>query len=350
MLLQEKLRAAKSLLDGTRVVTDKGIFWSRPMAWVGGEIANRLGLQVLRAVYLDITHRPSTKRVAPELKEQAKALIDDGMVVIPDFLPQDIFEKIREEYEVAFDPNRETVSRQSDDTVNRSSYKFTPESEAINSAVIRGSRQDACKVTEKLSPTASKHIIENKTIWELVSAAVGKTVKYNPGAYFQREMRADGAIEDTEQNIILHEDVFYPSVKVFYYLNDNTEENGAFVVVPKSHRLDLKRLKHEYLYSIDIARQKNGKSVSHPVHDSGRMQVFGRAYKREELKEVQAIGKANTLIIANTMAFHRRGGSSIDKERQQIRMCFRHVETLHHRLFPLLDSKKARRYLQTDYY
>ena len=155
---------------------------------------------------------------------------------------------------------------------------------------------------------------------------------------------------DTEQNIALHEDVFYPSIKVFFYINDNTAENGAFVVVPRTHRLDRQRLHHEYLYSIDVARQKSGKTVSHAVHACGRMEVFGRAYAKGDLKEVQAVGKANTLIIANTMAFHRRGGSSPVEERHQVRMSFRHVETLHHFLYPRFGTRKSRRFRDTAYY
>ena len=350
MVTHNKLQSAKPYLNGSRSMTDLGIFWHRPRAWIGSESVNRTGLQILRAAYQRLTHRPSLKSVSPELREQAKALIESGMIVIPDFLPQEVFDKIRDEYNTAFDPNRETIVRKAEETVNKRSNKYSRDSEAITSVLIRGVCQESCKLTAELSPTALQHIVNNKTIWELASAATGKKIKYRPGAYFQREKRAPDGREDTEQNILLHEDVFYPSLKAFFYINDNTVENGAFVVVPKTQRLDIQRLKHEYLYSLDIARQKKGKSISHPQHESGRMQVFGRTYKKEELKEVQAVGKANTLILANTMAFHRRGGSSVDEERQQIRMCFRHVETLHHFLYPHFDTRNSKRYQATEYY
>ena len=350
MWLQQKLQVAKSFLDGSRSVTDQRLFWSRPRAWVGGELVNKAGLQIARAAYQHIKHRPSLEGVAPERRELAEALINDGMIVLPDFLPQEIFEKVRAEYHAAFAPGRDTINRQSDNTVNRPSHKFTSDSDAITSAVIRGVQQDSCKLTEALSPTALQHVVRNPVLWELVAAAVGKRVKYQPGAFFQREKRAADRLTDTEQNIILHEDVFYHSIKAFYYINDNTVENGAFVVVPKTQRLDRRRLKHEYLFCVDIALQKKGRSFSHPLHESGRMEVHGRAYSKEDLKEVQVVGQANTLIVADTMAFHRRGGSSPVNERQQIRMCFRHVETLHHLLYPRFGTTRSKRYQDTAYY
>lgn len=350
MALTDKLRAATQFLDGSRNITDLGVFWSRPRGFVGGELTNRAGLQLARAAYQRATHRPNADLAPPALRDDAEHLIDSGMIVLPDFLPRDVFEKVREEHAASFGEDHDAIRSKTDDSINKSTNKYVGSSEAVNSVEIRGVRQESRKVIERLAPTALDALVNNRDIWALASAAMGKRVKYRPGAYFQREVRAAGAETDTEQNIILHEDVFYPSIKVFYYINDNTVENGAFIVVPKTQRLDRQRLMHEYLYSVDIARQKGGKDVSHPVHESGRMQVFGKAYRKEDLDEVQAVGRANTLVIANTMAFHRRGGSALNDERNQLRMCFRHVETWHHFLYPYFNTESSERLKHVSYY
>ena len=348
MSIQRKAATAKAYLNGSRQISDRSFFWNRPKAWIGGEWVNRLGLQPLRCIWQRMRHRPDANRAPPELRDLARQLIDDGMIVIPDFLSAEEFAHVKGEYGYAFDEGGPRSEAASDDTVNQSMATIA-EGDGVYTAVVRGVRKASCRITAERCPYTAEYLLKNERILSLVSAALGMTIKYNPGAYFQTESFDPGATEDTEQNLVLHEDVFYPSFKVFYYINDNTPENGAFVAAPTTHQFNAKRLKHEYLYSIDIARQKNGKSVSHPKHVSGRMQVFGRVYSEDELVEVQAIGKANTLVIANTMAFHRRGGSSLT-ERQQVRMCFRHVETLHHRLYPHFGTRKAKKLKEGSYF
>lgn len=353
MTMQQTLTSTPDSESSKRkrgAITDRGLFWRRPRAWVGGELANRLGLQPLRTLYQHLRHRPFPQQLPERLRAAGEELVETGMVVIPDFLPAEIFEQVRNEYQQAFSANSRVVERTTDNHVNGRVGKYQGLDGAVQSMVIAGARQESAKVAEQMAPVTNRHLLCHQDIWALASAAMGKKLKYQPGAYFQRESRADPDVEDLEQNIVLHEDVYYPSLKGFFYVNDNLADNGAFVVVPNSHRLDLKRLRHEYAYSVDVARQKKGKPVSHPVHPSGRMEVFGNTYAKEELQEVQAVGKANTLVLANVMAFHRRGGTREEGERCQVRMSFRHVETLHHALFPALGTPNSLRFRERSYF
>lgn len=328
MSLPQKFDALKNFVDGTRSVADLGMFWHRPRAWVGGELLNRSGFQPLRCMYQHLTHRPSLAGLSPEITEQAKLLIENGYLTIENLLPDDVFSQVRDEFFQAIDPEKNSAK----------------------TVVNHGVRSTSGKFREKNHPLTAKHLLNNQVVWSLVSAAVGKKLKYQPGAYFHTETMDDEATMDTDHNIVLHEDVYYPTFKAFFLVNRNDPSNGSYVAVPKSHQFDLKRLKHEYLYSIDVARQKKGKSVIFPVHENGRLEVFGPVYAKEDLREVQITGEPNTLIIANTMTFHRRGGSDHGKERQQIRMSFRCVETLHHKLFPRFGTNRSSRLKANDYY
>ena len=328
MSLPEKIETIKKYIDGSRSVTDLAMFWHRPRAWVGGEWLNRAGYQPLRCLYQNMTHRPSLTGIPPELIDRAKILIDEGVVLIENLLPDDVFCDVRDEFFRALDPDENSAS----------------------TATKNGVRSTSGVFTKERFPITAEHLVNNERIWSLVSAAVGKKLKYQPGTYFHSETMDDEAIQDTDHNIVLHEDVYYPTFKAFFLINRNDPSNGSYVSVPRSHRFNLKRLKHEYLYSIDVARQKKGKSVSFPVHENGRLEIFGPVYAKEDLREVQITGEPNTLIIANTMGFHRRGGSVHGKARQQVRMSFRCVETLHHKLYPLFGTKGSRRLKEVNYY
>ncbi len=349
-MLSKALDFTKSLSDGSKTISDLGVFWKRPRAWVGGELLNRAGFQPARCLYQHLLHRPTTRHLPERLVPLGEELIENGMIMIPDFLPDHVFDNVRREYDMAFAPDRPVNETRSENRINKASGKYTAMDDVIQSAVISGVRQESVKIDPTYYPDTVQHIIRNDDIWALVSAGLGRRVKYDPGAYFQRESRADQHVEDNEHNIVLHQDVFYSSYKAFLYINESTADNGAFVVVPRSHRLTPQRLRHEYLYSVDIARQKAGKSVSHPVHSSGRLQVFGRAFRKGELRELQAVGKPNTLVIANVRAFHRRGGSGPDGARCMVRMSFRHVETLHHKLYPHIGTPKAKRLARRAYF
>lgn len=328
MQLTQKAKKITQYINGSKNITDLGIFWHRPPSVIGSELANRAGLQPLRCLLHNIGHRPSIDQINTEMSEQAKELIREGFIVIDNFLPDEAFEQVKAEFLYAINP-------------------ANPESKI---SVTNGVRSTAGRFAINTCPATAQYLVRNRKMWALVSAAVGRKLKYEPGTYYHTETLAEAKARDTDHNIVLHNDVHYPTFKAFFLLNRNDHSNGSFVCVPRSHKLSLKRLQHEYLYSIDAARHKRGKSIRFPVYENGRMEIFGPVYSRDELKEVQISGGPNSLVIANTMGFHRRGGSAFGKDRQQVRMSFRCVETLHHALFPRFGTKSSQRFSENNYY
>ena len=55
---------------------------------------------------------------------------------------------------------------------------------------------------------------------------------------------------------LLHFDVTYDSFKAIFYLNDVDKKNGAFRIIPKSHKSNFKRLLNEYKYGLSNERDK----------------------------------------------------------------------------------------------
>jgi hypothetical protein len=101
-------------------------------------------------------------------------------------------------------------------------------------------------------------------------------------------------------------------MKAWYFLEDVNSEDGPFHYVPGSHRLTRRRIKWEYAES--IRRSESGKT---------RHETAGGAFRPDE-NDVQELGlpdaiplivKKNTLVIADTLGFHKRGQAVAGKER-----------------------------------
>jgi hypothetical protein len=69
---------------------------------------------------------------------------------------------------------------------------------------------------------------------------------------YEKIIAEEGFIDKGDTDAEFHADRFYPCVKIFFYLNENKIENGAFEYILKSHKFSIFRMFHEYWYSIFI--------------------------------------------------------------------------------------------------
>ena len=88
---------------------------------------------------------------------------------------------------------------------------------------------------------------------------------------------------------ILHADRHYPTIKAYYSLNGSTSDNGAYVWVPKSHKLTAARLRYEYADSIRFAR-------SPAKHN---LDIWDSHLKDMGLVEKPILTEPNTMVISN---------------------------------------------------
>jgi len=114
-----------------------------------------------------------------------------------------------------------------------------------------------------------------------------------------------------ESNQELHTDIFYPSTKGWLYLDNVNNNEGPLVYVPKSNRIDSWRLKFEYKSSL----------FSH--NQSGSWRLPKEDFKYQFNNEKSFSVKSNTMIIADTMGFHRRGETIDDRPRDTIHFYIR---------------------------
>jgi len=114
-----------------------------------------------------------------------------------------------------------------------------------------------------------------------------------------------------EQNQELHTDTFHPSTKGWLYLDDVDYDDGPLVFIPQSNKADFWRLKFEYQSSL-LSKKS-----------SGSWRITKKDFNKKFNNEEYLVVKKNTMIIADTMGFHRRGDADNNKPRDTIHFSVR---------------------------
>lgn len=271
----------------------------------GSVLANRLGLQFARIATLNLSWRLRKRAVDADLRPYVDAFERDGVVAIENFFPDDVFAQVKAEC----------------DTCHQAGL-FT--SEVVEDNFI---------IEEHLAVKRHKH--EMPVAWERLrsddrlkrlAAAVLRTPaieKMRMDVNFMTKSSGAPPPSRLVGTNYLHADVHYPSSKAWLYLNDIDETNGAIVFAKGSTRLSLGRLAHEYDVSVRVARAKD-EGLGYRTTVPGCLVRLPTDEQRRAMGLIEApvCGKANTLIFANVMGFHRRGEFLEGRRREQIQFTF----------------------------
>ncbi len=107
-----------------------------------------------------------------------------------------------------------------------------------------------------------------------------------------------------------HTDVFYPSFKLFVYLNEVDEQNGAFHYLLGSHKFSLRNAINAYKNSLQYYFQ-GGKRQLYPVDASAGMQGGG-------LRWFPVCGHPGDGVFFNVQGVHKRGDFLKDQYRERL--------------------------------
>ena len=256
---------------------------------IGSTLLNRLGLHVARKV---LAHGFTSARrgllagLAPrELRARFRR---DGYVMIPDFLPPAEFEALRAEAK-ALAGGPDVRRLQEGDT-------FTRLAMLDDEALARAPQM--------------QRFLSSRRFLDLVDYC-GARLKL-PFCQVQ-VLRRDFTANESDPQKDLHADTFHPTLKGWYFLDDVDPARGPFEYVPGSHRLTRGRLAWEYRQSLKARRSDN------PHVSAGSFRI-----RQEELKDiglpepVKVAVPANTLVLADTAGFHRRGETIDGTERTAV--------------------------------
>lgn len=258
------------------IVSGAKSFIDNPL--LGSRRLNRAGLHRWR---IRNAHKLAGRRrakLAHFLPADLKGQFDrDGFIAIPNFLPDEIFGKLRSQLlETALD-SRE---HQQGDTVTR------------RVAVGPDLLETFPELAEML----------NGQRWKGIMAYVASS-RIEPLYYVQTII--GGCTEGPpDPQIQLHSDTFHPSMKAWLFLTDVGPDDRPLTYVAGSHRLSDERAEWEYRKSIDVVT--NGDRLS----QRGSFRITSKELAELGLPEPTHFAvRANTLVAADTCGFHARATS-----------------------------------------
>ena len=278
---------------------------------IGSVTENRLGLQVFRVIGKHLVRRLRRTHLTEDLKQYIEVLERYGVLVLENFLDSEIFETVRAEFESA-----------------NKNIALAPYKNADDAKLYR-TQLSLAKLPDSF-PAITSNFRENDLLNRIAAAVLRRPITKKPDVLFDtyQNLNDEGADNDIEN--ILHADLHFPTVKMFYYLNEVNETNGAFVYVKGSHKLTAARLVHEYELSVREAKLFGGQPI--PENLLGRRSTQIRNIispeneRRMNVSETQVCVKPNTLVIANNMGFHRRGEFTGSEPRKALLVNYRNAE------------------------
>ncbi len=270
----------KLLVETGRVVSASKV--------VDSKFLNAVGVQVLRTLFGRTIYNMRRFPVPSELRQQARDLRQEGILVLRDFVRKDQFSALQEECFRLLD---------SDDAPRVVHDHGGATLEQINLLEL-DRREDYPEVFA---------LFKHPKLQALISVAEKRNVDFFKAHITLERLTKQTTNDDREAD--LHVDTFFNTHKGWLYLDEVQLENSPLVYVPGSHQLRLGRLRRTYLESL-------GNN-----HRSRRIGVAELA-EHGDSEEVYPC-RPNTLVIANTCGYHRRHSGDPGKQRTALHFAFR---------------------------
>lgn len=276
-----------------------------PPSFTGPIWANILGWQVIRVLFFNLIHRFGSYRVREEAQPHAKKLEEEGVLIIENFLPPEVFSEIQREYQKEVEKH---------EMVPLASKYVIPAGGKTRVGLVHFFPEEGTRLRELLDT----HFIQHPLLRELGAVVVRHEIpSFRPPQIFMNKKVGDEH-PDLNSDMYYHADVSYPGVKGYLYLTDVGEDNGAFRFAKGTHKLTLKRLWWDYRKSIEHAKNRaRVKNRAILGDETGRSWhcMTREEEKREGIEGTSMVGKPNSLVMFNVMGFHRRGDFQSDRPR-----------------------------------
>jgi hypothetical protein len=252
---------------------------------LGSERLNRRGLHVAR---LKLAHRLAwmrRRRLGSAVPHQWREQFDrDGFVEIRDFLPRELFERIRSALRSEF----ETRQQQQGNTLTRR-VPIGPD------------------LLWRIPDLRA--VLEGKG-WRSLLAYVAST-RSEPLYYVQTVLAGHGS-GAADPQLDLHSDTFHPSLKAWLFLTDVTDDEAPLTYVAGSHRLTPERIAWEKERSISIRHRDR-------LSQRGSFRISPDELYALRLPQPKRFAvPPNTLVVIDTCGFHARGSSTRPTVRAEI--------------------------------
>jgi hypothetical protein len=200
------------------------IFSSRK--FVRNPVLNRLGAQVIRAAVAEAWLRLRRFVRYPSLTPAQKRFVDEGIIIVPNFLSPENFTRLKQEFEHVF---------------------ATPGLHEVHHLGKTLQKESTAAAADPARSAVLKDIVSDRRLLELFSIGEGRPVE-EPHCAFEiiehgpQDIKAN---RDEDPNLV-HCDVFYATHKGWIFLDDVRLADGPFCFLKGSQKINLKRLLFEY--------------------------------------------------------------------------------------------------------
>ncbi|MFZ2871224.1 phytanoyl-CoA dioxygenase family protein [Zavarzinia sp.] len=278
-----------SILTSTKSFEDR---------WIAHAGLNDRGLHRRRMTAADFCARLRRAQCRIPEDEHTRSFAEQGFVVVPDFLPPDAFATIADEARARLAASE--------------AHTPIPANEARGFGARRkapwgfdrfdgGTLNRFVRIERGQSPALAA-FTRSPRLAALARSRLGAAI---PPRNIRLYLTVNGDETRTpDDQKVLHRDTFFSNIKFWYFIDAVTADDGPFVYVPGSHRLTPARLAWEEMRAIRA-------SAARKVGIIGTEGAF-----RIEAEELAGLGlpppvsvtvPANSLVMADTLGFHRRG-------------------------------------------
>lgn len=238
-------------------------------------------------------------------REEERALRDDGIAVIPNFLSDGEFRKLRDEAYRAVELVEANVPIR-----QRSQPGFGPqEPHAWGFDRYDGGTLNRFIDIQPATMPYAHALGSNSRIARLCRVGLGMPRPPRRAMIYLTVNGDEDLNHDIQKD--LHRDSYCRKMKYWYFLDPVTRDDGPFVYVPGSHKLTKQRLEWE-------CEQARKRGIPGLFRDSA-FRISPSVLATIGLPAPQARPVAeNTLVIADTFGLHRRGDASPGSRRLAI--------------------------------
>lgn len=234
-----------------------------------------------------------------------EALERDGYAVLPDFLPDVLFQALSVEAEAAIARSREAHPYSGMGAVGFGAKQPFPggfdrwDGGTLNRFLDLGRSGGAALSKVPALPA----------LRSLTRQIVGVPHLTSKTQLYLTVNGNDGVNHDIQRD--LHRDTYFSAMKFWLFLRPVTAADGPFTYAPGSHRLTPKRLAWEHAEARRIVESGGADPNTGGSFRIMEDQLAGLGLP----KPVACECSANTLVIANTLGFHARGRAKAGTER-----------------------------------
>jgi len=289
-----------SLFSNTKNFTDP---------WVGSKNLNKLGLHIHRIRLANHASNLRRKLSGSNNDKWTKQFNEQGFVVVPNFLEQTKFDNLYKQVKEL------TLDSLLENPIEPTKTKGFGQKLPFKGGFDRYDGSTLNRFLEIKNPDHEpmKSFTHSSLLNSLCKAVSG--FKFNNNR-LQIYLTINGEeIENPDIQKVLHKDTFHSSLKFWYFLEDVNQEDGPFVYVPRSHKMNKKRLEWEHHQAL-VSCGEQEDSLSLNCDGGGSFRVHENELQNMDLPMPVSIpGQKNTLVMADTVGFHRRGDAILGSQR-----------------------------------